>query len=95
LTFEMKAIGGPITEEHKKELHELLAEDARFEEMVERAVRGMGKSGRRAKELLELLGRLEKSLAQRATQAARRSPDTLFEVLLFLDVALELKGRIV
>jgi hypothetical protein len=48
-TVEMRSLGGPITEEDKKELHGLLADDVRFEEMVERAVRGMRKPGRRTK----------------------------------------------
>jgi len=39
-------MGGPITEEDKKELHELLADEVRSEEMVGPAVRDMRKSGR-------------------------------------------------
>jgi len=45
-------------------------------------------------ELLELLERLRKSIAQRAIHAATRSPDSLFDELLFLNVVMELKERI-
>jgi hypothetical protein len=46
---EMQSLGGPVTEQDKKELHELLTDEARFEKMVERAVRGMRRPGRRAR----------------------------------------------
>jgi len=46
---EMQSPGGPITEQDKKELHERLRGETRFEKMVERAVRGMRKPGRRTR----------------------------------------------
>jgi hypothetical protein len=46
---EMRGLGGPLTEEDKRRFHELLQDEALFERMVERAVRGMRRPGRRAR----------------------------------------------
>jgi hypothetical protein len=45
----MRNLGGPLTEEDKRRFRELLTDEALFERMVERAVRGMKKPGRRAR----------------------------------------------
>ncbi|MDV3293874.1 MAG: hypothetical protein LYZ70_06355 [Nitrososphaerales archaeon] len=45
----MRSLGGPLTEEDREKLHELLQDEDLFERMVERAVRGMRKTGRRAR----------------------------------------------
>jgi hypothetical protein len=45
----MRNLGGPLTEEDRRRFQELLKDEALFERMVERAVRGMKKPGRRAR----------------------------------------------
>ncbi len=46
---EMQSLDEPLTKEELRKLDELLHSDQAFEKMVERAVRGRRKSGRRTR----------------------------------------------
>lgn len=46
---QMQSLDKPLTKEELKELDELLHSDQRFERMVDRAVRGRRKAGRRTR----------------------------------------------
>jgi hypothetical protein len=72
----------------------MLHSEELFSRMLERAVRGRTKAGRRTRKLGNLPDRVYQGLRKRAVHASVRSPESLFDELEDLNLVLELKGRI-